>query len=475
MTEATFLAAGLDRKSNRPLFQQLYETLSAGIREGRIAAGDRLPASRVFAAEIGVSRATVLTAFEQLAAEGYVESRRGAGVFVVDVREVAPEWTPKVKFAPAGQAASVKPKPLPLFYPGAPDMRLFPRALWGQYVGRVARADPAAMLELADSSGDWPLRRAIAEHLRDWRGIGVDPGQVVVTAGAGDALELVLRTIARPGARIGLEDPGYHILRDVCQAFGHHPHWLPLDSQGAILPADAVELTASVLTPSYQFPLGGTMSVVRRQAFLALAKQTSSWLIEDDFDSEYRYTGAPVPAMMSLPGGERVIYLGSFSKIFSAGLRIGYLVFPAGLVDRARAVLRDRGNRASAMPQRVLARFMEDGEFHRHVRKMRRTYRGRRQAFLSGVRQCFGKDITFDDHGAGMSVALRFTQQVDETEVTSAFASAGLHCRLLSGFYADPKAAKTGVLCGFCSFDETEISDGLNRMQAALDPLLKCG
>jgi GntR family transcriptional regulator/MocR family aminotransferase len=196
----------------------------------------------------------------------------------------------------------------------------------------------------------------------------------------------------------------------------------------------------------------------------------ANWLIEDDYDSEFRYTGRPVPALMALDRHQKVIYQGSFSKVFSSGLRIGYLVIPGRLVAPMQDVLRQRGARASIMPQRVLARFMEDGAFHRHVRKMRRLYRGRRDAFLKGVQERFDGMLRFQDHGAGMSVALHFTQPFDAAQVQIKLREADLECAPL-GMYYGGGGAKDGLLCGFCAFDEAEISQGLQQMQAALGPL----
>ncbi len=263
MSHAVYLSAGLDRTSVKPLFRQLYESISRKIQDGSIVAGGQLPASRVFAGEIGVSRATVLAAYDQLMAEGYVEGRRGAGVFVADLQADAGEWVPNAKRSQRRIEPADDHRSAPPFYPGSPDMRLFPKALWAQYVGRVARADPGAMLDMPDPFGDPVLRATIADHLQGWRGVRVDPGQVVVTAGAGDALELVLQTVAEPGARIGLEDPGYGVMRQTCKVMGYRLHWLKLDRDGARLPKQNVPLAASVITPSYQFPLGGTMPVIR--------------------------------------------------------------------------------------------------------------------------------------------------------------------------------------------------------------------
>ena len=463
MSEAVFLSAGLDREATKPLFQQLYEAIAQAVRAGRIDAGEQLPASRMFAREIGVSRATVLAAYDQLVAEGYAEARQGAGLFATDISSQAREWlqSPRLKQSTPDQ----RPKPVP-FAPGNPDMRAFPTALWAQYTGRVARADGNALLESPDPFGDWPLRLAITQHLKDWRGVDVSPSQVVITAGAADAAELVMETLLPKGGKIGLEDPGYQVLTHTCRSLGRNPVWLSVDEDGAQVPSDP-EVGASIITPSSQFPLGGTMPVARRQAHLDFATLNHSWVIEDDFDSEFRYAGAPVPALMALDRTGRVIYLGSFSKVFSAGMRLGYLVFPQNLIDDVRTALLRRGGRASVMPQRVLARFMEDGAFHKHVRKMRRLYRGRRQAFLSGVETRFDGLLQARDHGSGMSVVLDFQTDIDTDETEARLIKAGLNCPMLTKFYNNGQKHR-GLLCGFCAFDEEEIADGLDRLAMAL-------
>lgn len=461
MSQAIFLSVGLDADDTKPLFQQLYTALSQAIQQGRIKADTRLPASRSYAREIGVSRGTVQAAYDQLSAEGYANARQGAGVFATDIGSVAKEWLPKNK-QPHAQAP--KPTPVRLFTHGMPDMRAFPHAQWAQYVGRVARSEANGLSDIPDSFGDWPLRSAIAAHLRDWRGVSVSPEQVVITAGSGDAMELILQTVAPKNAWVGLENPGYPMLVRICESLGKRPHWLVVDAQGACLPTR--DVAVSVITPSCQYPLGGTMPVARRQAHLAAAK----WLIEDDYDSEFRYAGLPVPALMAMDQNRKVIYLGSFSKVFSTGMRIGYLVLPDPLIAPMRDVIGQRGVRASVMPQRVLARFMEDGAFYRHVRKMRRLYRGRREYFLAGIRDRFDGLLTFQDHGAGMSIALRYAAPVDADQVQKNLQAAGLGCAPLARYYSGG-TAQDGLLCGFCAFDEAEITQGLQRMEAALGPL----
>lgn len=461
MSHAIFLSVDLDARSTNPLFQQLYDALSQSIQKGRISAGTQLPASRIYAREIGVSRGTVQAAYDQLIAEGYAQARRGAGVYATDISTTAQEWVAQIK---PHHAKAPVPNPVRPFSHGVPDMRAFPHALWAQYVGRVARAEPAGLSEMSDIFGDWPLRCAISAHLRDWRGVLVSPEQVVITAGAADAMELVVQAVAGKNAWVGLENPGYPMLARVCKTLGMRPHWLAVDAQGACLPTR--DVAVSVITPSCQYPLGSTMPIARRQAHLAVA----NWLVEDDYDSEFRYTGRPVPALMALDRQQKVIYQGSFSKVFSNGLRIGYLVIPDRLITPMRDVLRQRGVRASTMPQRVLARFMEDGAFYRHVRKMRRLYRGRREAFLAGLQEHFDDILMFQDHGAGMSVALHYTKLLDVDKVQENLQTAGLECASLATYYGGG-GARNGLLCGFCGFDEAEISQGLQQMKAALAPL----
>lgn len=462
MSDAVFLAIDLDASQSKPLFQQLYEAISRRIRERVIVAGARLPASRTYAAEIGVSRATVLVAYDQLIAEGYAEARQGSGVFASDIGSVAAGWiAPKpARAAPVPKPAGPRP-----FDHGVPDMRAFPHRQWAQVVGRVARSESSGFLETPDVFGDPVLRRAIADHLRDWRGVSVSPEQVVITAGAGDAMELVLQCVAADGVPVGLENPGYPVLAQACKTLGNPVEWLAVDGAGACLPDRPVAL--SVITPSCQFPLGMTMPIARRQAHLA----AQGWIVEDDFDSEFRYSGTPVPALMALDPAQKVIYLGSFSKVFSSGLRLGYLVFPDPLLDRVRRVQGARGNRASVMPQRVLGRFMEDGSFHRHVRKMRRLYRGRRDVFLHGLAARLKGVLAFRDFGAGMSVALEFAAPLNEPDLRIKLREADLRCPMLSD-YAFDTGVQPGMLCGFCAFDEMEIEDGLTRLESVLMPFL---
>lgn len=463
---AAGLAFQLDRASGSPVFAQIYAAIRAQIVAGDRQEGARLPPTRVLAAELGLSRSTVNAAYEQLVAEGYVAGRRGAGYFVRPMGEVelgAPSRPPP---APARETDNASPPTL--FQPGVPDMRLFPYAQWARQVARTARTAPRALIACDDPFGDPELRRAIAAHIAEWRGVVADPARIVVTAGSGDALEICIRAAAPAGGRIALEDPGYAPLRNFVSSLGLAPVWLDIDNQGAVLPAASARPDLAVLTPSHQFPLGGAMSPGRRAAHLAWAERLGAWIVEDDYDSEFRYAGRPIPAMAGMDGGDRTIYVGSFSKVFSNSLRLGFMVAPDALVDQVQTTLRRYGVKASIAAQRPLATFMADGAFYRHIRRVRRIYNERRRALAEALRSALGPEARFVDHQAGMLIALELPAQVDDRAIERDAAAAGFGPRALSAFHARPTSAR-GLVLGFCAFSEQEIAAAVPRLADILD------
>jgi len=435
MTNATLLSIVLDKNLKQPLFQQLYTSLSQAIAKGAISPGIRLPSSREFAGELQVSRSTVITAYDQLVAEGYVSPVRGSGLYVLDIGEAGKAITSKS--VPQSRDANPVKTPAP-FQHGIPDMRLFPYKSWGRHVSRAVRDSPQAFVSTAGSFGDMRLRKAIAGHLEQWRGFTASPSQIIITAGASDALELCLRMFQDVGKTVALEDPGYYPFHNVIASLGFQPMWLPVDDSGAVPPLIdklAPPPVLTVLTPSHQFPLGGTMPTARRNEFLRLAAQSESWILEDDFDSEYRYSGRPIPALATLDHLKRVIYVGSFSKIFTSGLRIGYMVVPEQLIEKMASNLDAFGSRASAAPQRPLATFIEDGEFHRHLRRMRRTYSARRLRFIELLQSHLDDVVSFADHGAGMQIAVAFPDLHDDRSLAAAAQAQGIYCVALSTYF----------------------------------------
>lgn len=458
-----FIAIDVEHHGSKSLFEQIYDALRQHIVSGRIRAGNRLPPSRSFATELGVSRTTIVSAYDQLIAEGFAEGRAGSGVYVSHIGEVEIE---NAEAPPLHHRAPVSPQTSVLrpFQPGRPDMRLFPHRQWGQCVARVARTDPQALAVQADPFGDPVLRTAIVHYLAEWRAMHVSPQQILITAGASDALETCVRTLTHPGSVIALEDPGYPVLRKLIQNLGMKTRWLDVDEYGAQVPSSRTpEQTPilNVLTPSSQFPLGGAMPSARRREFLNWSDKTRSWIVEDDYDSEFRYAGRPFPALASFEGHAHTLYIGSFSKIFSESLRLGFLVMPHHLIPQVSATLGRYGAKASLIAQRPLGEFMQDGSFYRHIRRMRRIYAERRRALL-GLLHAHLDDpqVHWHDWHAGMHITVHLPPECNDVSISTQAASHGLSCPALSTYCADAQKQR-GLLLGFCSFSEDEMKNAL--------------
>ena len=465
MPDIPLLRLNIDATSPLPLFEQIYTALRLHIVSGQMAAGDRLPPTRKLADELGISRTTIVTAYDQLAAEGFIEARRGAGVFVRDIGEVELPSSAAVSLgmeeSPGARAGELKP-----FHPGQPDMRLFPYRQWARSVARVARRDPKALVRNTELFGNHDLRVEICRYLSQWRGVKALPQQIMITAGAGEALELCLLTLAKTGERIALETPVYPPLYSFAKSLGLRIDWLEVDAQGAMVPtckAGNQNPQLAFLTPSSQFPLGGAMQQARRSEFLSWAAQSQSWIIEDDFDSEFRYAGRPFPALASFDHRERVIYVGSFSKIFSNGLRIGFLVVPDKLIERLRETVHQFGAKASVLPQQPLALFMKSGEFYRHIRRVRRIYAERRRVLINLLGSHLGDIASFDDHHAGMQIAIKLPSEYDDKKLSAAALDKQLICPALSTYYKSADK-QNGLVLGFCGFTAEEMQKAMSSL-----------
>ena len=458
---STWLAFTIDRDAKSPVFEQICQALRQEIRSGSLTKGTRLPPTRSFAHELSVSRSTVVTAYEQLVAEGYIEGRQGAGY------EVAVVEAPDIEAVPAPEGLnSLPPEDPPYgFLSGNPDMRLFPYRAWAKTVARVARQKPQDLLVSQSLQGYPALRQAIAEHVREWRGVIASPEQIFVTAGSIEGLELCLRVLSRAGDPIALENPGYQPMRRQVIAQGMHPLDIPLDDQGACVPDTSAAM--AVLTPSHQFPMGGTMSVGRRQAFLDWANAHQSWIVEDDYDSEFRFSGRPIPAMAGFDGLQRTIYVGSFSKVFSSGLRLGYVIPPLELRDRFAVMLRRFGSKASVTPQAPLAEFMQSGDFYRHLRRVRRHYGRRRTHLLEALARDFAKVGHVQDHQAGMQIVLHLKAHLHDQDIEARAKENGVTVQALSRYYSGTSTGN-GLVLGYCGMDEAETDEALAILHSVL-------
>ncbi len=472
MTDAGWLAVALDRREREPLQVQLYATIRGRIVSGLAQPGSALPASRAFAAELGVSRSTVVGAYEQLTAEGYVHGRRGAGVFVSPLPD--PQLTVETSIgSPAVVSAGPAPSSIRPFRPGAPDLRLFPHKRWSRMLVRACTTEGAALWANDDPLGALSLRRAIAGHLAEWRGVRVDPDAIVITAGAAGALELALDAFTAPGDHVAVENPGYPLLPELVRSRNRIVETAAVDREGVSLESlqSMAPVRMVIATPSHQFPLGGALSIGRRQALLRWAEQSGAIVVEDDYDSEFRYVGRPLPALAAI-GGAPVLYVGTFSKVFWTGLRIGFLAAPGSLARPLREAAGRSGPRASVLPQEPLAEFISSGEFARHLRRMRRIY-GERLRFLRGlITELFGPDLLVaDERAAGMHLLARLgpalAGRMNAAEAAARAQAAGVSVAPLSRYYS-ATPVQDGLVLGFAAYTEAEMRQAAQRLRQAL-------
>ncbi len=470
---AALLTLGVDRSLRRPAFMQLYDQIRDLILGARLRSGGRLPSSRDLAAELNLSRTTVVAAYDQLQSEGYVEQRRGAGTYVA---ELVPELL-------AGASGSRAATPVPSAPPAAPeapgplahmvpDPGSIARREWGRLLQRGFQTLDAIHLERGDPFGLPELRAAIAGHLKDWRGLETDPEQIIITASSAESLRLVLAALFPAEAEVVMEDPGYQDMRAVLSEAGLAARHVAVDAEGLRsdrLPEDA-RVRGVIVTPSRQFPLGMTMTLPRRLALLQWAGAADRFVIEDDFDSEYRYRGSPLEALANLDRDGRVVYLGSFSKVLFRSLRISYLVVPRGTLQRFRETLRHRSPTVSIIAQPALAEFISGGGFATHLRRMRRLY-GQRYQALAQAMQASADLLDLQDVDSGMHAigwltpALR--QRMTDVEAARRAAAAGVTVRPLSPFYmAGPPLQ--GLILGFAGFAGDEIARAVRRLDTAL-------
>ncbi len=467
---ASTIDLGIDRDDVEPIQQQIARQIRELVLGGRLKPKAKLPSSRALAEQLGVARATVVEAFEQLAGEGYIETRMGSGTTVA---AELPESLLAAGRKPSKPATLQKrhtreaAKP---FRSGLVDWESFPHDEWGRILGRFWRNPPIALLEHNDAFGWMPLRSAISAHLFEWRGLECDPAQVIITAGGSDAFDLIRRALFETGDQMWLEEPGYATARRVFSIGGLEIVPVPVDEEGLRV-ADARKLApqakVAFVTPARQYPTGVTMPLSRRLELLEWAKHANAIVIEDDYDSEYRYVGRPLPAMMSLDRTARVIYSGTFSKVFSPIIRLGFIVVPQRLVDVFQNERRTYGSPPSLLVQPALAQFMEQGQFAVHIRRMRRLYATRRQALLDVLMPYDGKLFDVDAPPSGLTIMLRLNDSCDDDEIVARMNVSGIEVQALSTYYAGRKKRR-GLLLSFAGFGENELVAAGKRLVSLL-------
>ena len=466
-------------------YRWLYGALREQILAGGLRPGARLPGTRELAAQYALSRGTVVAAFDQLQAEGYVEGSVGSGT---RVSSVLPEELLQVPRAtPRRPAAAPRPpqrrvstyarrletlpwmevRPTRAFRANLPALDLFPVDLWAQLSARRLRRATMSDLLGCDPLGYGPLRAAIAEYLAASRGVRCTAEQVIVVSGVQEALDLAARLLLDPGDRVAMEDPGYDGAAAVFCALGAKIDCLPLDDEGVRVPARTKHPVRLVyVTPAHQFPLCTTMSLARRLQLLEWARTSGALLFEDDYDSEFRYSGKPVPALQGLDRGSSVLFAGSFSKVLFPSLRLGYLVVPEDLLPRFLAAKSVAG-RSPLLEQAVLADFMAAGHFARHLRRMRQVYAERLAVLLDEAGRRLAGLLEICDVEAGLQTAGWLDDGLSADAATAAAAARGVEVTPLSR-YNRTCGCREGLQLGFAALDPAEIRRGVRELAAAL-------
>jgi GntR family transcriptional regulator/MocR family aminotransferase len=474
-------AVAVDRRLSLPLHRQIYDGYREAILDGRLRPGQRLPATRVLAQELRVSRIPVVTAFEQLVAEGYVESRVGAGSFVSsalpDVRPVQPGKRPQARpgprHVPESRLPIVKEPWLALHGPfraSRPALDEFPAELWGRLVAKHARRLSPLQMGYGDPLGLPALREALAGYLRVVRSVKCTPEQIMIVSGSQQALALSSQALLDPGDAVWLEEPGYEGARDALKVAGARIIPVPVDEDGLDVAAGAQrgpDARAAYVTPSHQYPLGMIMSAPRRLQLLEWARKQGAWLFEDDYDSEYRYDGQGLSSLQGLDGDARVLYIGTFSKVLFPSLRVGYLVLPKDLVPRFRRLRGAMDISQEPFHQAVLAELIREGHYARHLRRMRGIYSERRRALETAfARELPGLKISGDN--AGMHLVVLLKAKVNDHAIALSAAAHGISVIPLSSCF-NGKPMRPGLILGYGSTRLNEIPEAVRRLKSLLE------
>jgi GntR family transcriptional regulator/MocR family aminotransferase len=475
---ADLYAWQLERASGTPLSRQIYMQVRAAVLSGALRAGTRVPSSRVMATQLGVARASVVSAYEQLLAEGYLASRAGSGTFISD--EVA-GLTQRRHGAPraAKRAAVVtSPRAFPDFERSAMQGEARPfntgRTLidartaetWRSLTHRAVRGLGPDDLGYADPAGLFALRTNICEYLRAARAVRCEPDQIVITAGTQQALDIAIRVLLAPDDDVWVEDPGYPLTHAQLLLAKVRPHAIPVDAEGLIVDAGrraAPRARAAFVTPSHQFPTGVAMSMARRLELLAWARESGAVIIEDDYTSEFRYSGSPLASLQGLADSEQVIYVGTLNKALFPGLRLGYAVVPQSLL-RAFVGARYLIDRQPAtLQQAVVAEFMAQGHFAAHIRRMRALYREQRDALAEtlALRAADKLEVTPPDQG--MHLIAWFRDGLSDTDIEAEARGAGIIVRAISRFYRKARP-RPGLMLGFSGFPRQLIVPAAARL-----------
>jgi GntR family transcriptional regulator/MocR family aminotransferase len=459
----------LDPTSSEPIYRQIYWRFRRAITDGTLRPGQRIPAVRALAKELGLARGTIDTAYSLLTAEGYIQSRGQAGTIVAPGIKLRPAQAQPSVHSDPGTTIRHQPPILP-FQMALPALDAFPRKIWAQLGARCVRATRIQDMANPSVYGLESLRSAIATYLQVARGITCLPSQVFVTSGYRNTLALVSHALFTPGDQVLVEDPGYPPTRQLLAHLHMQIAPVPVDHEGMRVAQglhDWPQARAAVVTPAHQSPLSVSLSLPRRLELLEWAGRQQAWVIEDDYDGEYRYVSRPLPALKSLDQEGRVLYTGTFSKVLFPGIRLSYLVVPAAEVKRFEHVSQTFLGGCPELTQAIVATFMTEGHFARHIQRMRKLYSERREAVAQGLMKVLGEHISLDAQPGGMHLIVRLTRPQPDRALVERLLQAGIYAEALSDCcIADQRHC--GLMLGFANIDSQASAEQLGKRILAL-------
>ncbi|AOA59129.1 MocR-like pyridoxine biosynthesis transcription factor PdxR [Acinetobacter larvae] len=471
---ADHLLQRLQQQKQGVLYRRVFNCLRDAILDGVLPPRTRLPASRDLAQELNVSRNTILNAYEQLQAQGYVQAAIGSGTWVAEVlpesylnvpgKTALPTQKTAMNLTDLSQRGTVflnnaaaAPIQWGAFVPGVPDVTEFPHAELSKIQMRLSRQPEIESLIYGSDGGSLALKQALAEYLRIARSVRCDIDQILITDGIHQAVDFISRVLCDNQDHVWIEDPGYWGARNILRMNGLNIHPMAVDHEGIVPDSQAPIPKLIFVTPSHQYPLGSHLSVARRKQLLELARVHKSWIIEDDYDSEFRFSGQPFPSLQGLEENTPVIYMGTFSKTIYPALRVGYMVVPKNLVATLSIIATELYRGGHTLMQRALAEFIQEGHYADHIRRMRLLYSKRRGFLIELIERYLGTDFVHEySHEAGLHLVLKLPEHADDLAIAQLAFVRGVKVKALSAYYIRRHAEK-GLLLGFACVAEKEM------------------
>lgn len=464
----------LEKADATPLYIQIYTYIREEIKAGRIDKGTKLPSIRYLSEHLGVSKITVDNAYQQLLVEGYIESRTRSGMYVLSMDETIPNTSARTIASASSTASkstsldtSVLGQPIQYdFKYGDIDIKSFNMTLWRKLTAEALNTSDGELLQYGDRQGEIGLRREISKYLRASRGVLCSEDQIVITSGTQSALHLLCDLTEAADKTIAFENPGWQRARMIFEQNQFRTVSIPLDASGLSVTALKKQTSKFVyITPSHQFPTGIVMPITRRQKLLRWAIESDSYIIEDDYDSEFRYNGIPIPALHGLDTSDRVIYLGSFSKLLAPSIRISYMVLPKAILENYQSNLYKFEQTTARLNQEILKLFIANDYFERHIRKMRIVYNKKHAALISAIKTYLGRSFKVIGGNAGLHILLEVSTPLSEAEVIARASDLGVRVYPASHHWVNvPFHQSPVILLGFGGLSPEEITEGIKRL-----------